>query len=84
MDFTPTNFPTMGVSEKEFLDKMIELAKAGDCKDRKEPFRGSGSPFLIPNRLPKAITALASCSLIRPVWSGGTFTTNVLSLSVHQ
>lgn len=30
MDFTPTNFPTMGVSEKEFLDKMIELAKAGD------------------------------------------------------
>ena len=27
MDFTPTNFPTMGVSEKEFLDKMIELAK---------------------------------------------------------
>ena len=30
MDFTPTIFPTMSVSEKEFLDKMIELAKAGD------------------------------------------------------
>ena len=30
MDFTPTNFPTMGVSEKEFLDKMIALAKAGE------------------------------------------------------
>lgn len=30
MDFTSTNFPTVGVSEKEFLDKMIALAKAGE------------------------------------------------------
>ena len=30
MDLTPTSFPTTGVSEKEFLDKMIALAKAGE------------------------------------------------------
>ena len=30
MDFTPAEFPTTGVSEKEFIDKMIALAKAGE------------------------------------------------------
>ena len=30
MDFTPAEFPTTGVSEKELIDKMIALAKAGE------------------------------------------------------
>ena len=30
MNFTPTDFPTSGVSEKEFIDRMIALAKAGE------------------------------------------------------
>lgn len=37
MDFTPAEFPTTGVSEKEFIDKMIALAKAGE--DEMEPFK---------------------------------------------
>ena len=36
MDFTPAEFPTTGVSEKEFIDKMIALAKAGE-DDRPRP-----------------------------------------------
>lgn len=33
MDFTPAEFPTTGVSEKDSIDKMIALAKAGRRRD---------------------------------------------------
>ena len=62
MDFTPAEFPTTGVSEKEFIDKMIALAKAGE--DEMEHLK-HGLFFMRLTRRPPAVSLSSSQMRLR-------------------